>query len=283
MEIVDIDFFREGRRMINEMAQTLLDAGARPNGPKNCAPLDQLLHYRLMTRPFQSLRRSVEQSIDGYHFLLMVDLVKLLVKYDAKLKRLECCFEPYSSCILMAEDIALPVLLNICSYLDVCNSIMDSIADLYRCLLLADAGITQPSLQIEPLTCKCGGTDDTDEDDELKEWNDSFTCSFIHLADYSSQPGASTKMIELLLDTMSQDEMLLMRTKFFKFVKSPAAIDSYDLRSLTHALEWICSVQMPFSLEKLARRKILGTLKYRKDVNTLSLPKHMKEYVLFNW
>jgi len=223
----------------------------------------------------------VKEGVEGYHFL-MVDLVKLLVKYDAKVKCLVCCFEPYSSCIQMAANIGVIVAHDHTSNVDVCHSIMDSIASLYRYLLLADAGISEPSLLMKPLTCKCVDTDDTDEN---YEWNDSFTCYFIHLADYSSEPGASTKMIKLLLSTMSQDEMNLMRIKFLKLIKLPPAIDSYDLRSLTPALEWICSVSIQFSLENLSLRKIMGALDFRSvcDVKILSIPKLIEEYALFNW
>jgi len=148
------------------------------------------------------------------------------------------------------------------------NSMMDSIGDMYRCLLLS--GIDENILEYRTREIVNKPTDLLIE----------FIISF---ATYSSQPGGSSKLIRHILNDLKASQIIEIKKTLLErqHAETKNTFDE-DRIATQNALEWVSELQTPLTMKHLARSTINHALSYRamKSVPSLNIPKHLKEYLL---
>jgi len=160
---------------------------------------------------------------------------------------------------------------------DSCNSLMDSFADMLHCLFVTGRRIKIPSR----VTIKSFYDDNAHT--SLMQWS----CLFTSIAAYSSLPGWSNKLIQLVLNTLStttdlNDLKIYLSSKVILCTEHK---QYDDLAYTVITLERICTQELPFRLEHLACRAITDAMEGRSlsRVSTLGLPKCIEKCVVPNY
>jgi len=153
---------------------------------------------------------------------------------------------------------------------DSCDAMMDIMGDMFRSFVLANTAANR----LEPLTN--GGLD-----------VETFTRIFVRIAGYSSQPGRSKKLIELVLNALSAAQVIrfrgLLLTRLLRLEWVTAfMVPEVILSSTRSALEWFQEVETPFRLQHLARLAVNHAMIGRgpRDFSTLGLPHPLLQYLL---
>jgi len=249
--------------MIFESALVLLEAGLNPNSTK---PLDALLKQtRVSTMTFSGYDAA---RFNSHKALLVADLVELLLKHGAHPTQGEVTLPNHCEIFTNAANLVRKYELGERRFEDDYNTILECMGAMFRCLLLARTGVDQGGYFPDGFVDRA-----------------SFPLSFASIAGFASRCGHSKKLIRLVLDTMSANQVIRLKDKLSKRLNltDPTVAADINRTSLVSAIEFLDGLHMPFRLEHLARLSILSTMSYCgiRNSSSLGLAKFVEQYVLF--
>jgi len=112
-----------------------------------------------------------------------------------------------------------------------------------------------------------------------------FVDAFIDLARYSSSSDQPNRLVHCILNAMTASDLNeLIRVLSAKFSSTEVGFSPSRTVCTKNALEWVRGVAVPFSLQHIARTRIIRVMSDRSlsDTSTLGLPNKLMQYVLFN-
>jgi len=271
MTTLNISFDEQDRFRIVETTRILLAAGSRTDGPVDREPLDHITKIMFRVTGYGYL---TQVRMLSNRYLLIAELFQLLVTHGAMVKT-----ELYFPLILyMAGTMAnnfnreTDVLVNLESH----NSIIDSCADMLHCLFFTGKRIkNHKCIAIESFY-----------DDNAHTIQVPWSCLFTSIAQYSSLPGRSNKLIQLILNnlmtTTDLNDLKIFLSRKVIFCTESKLYD--ELASTVIALERIRTQELPFRLEHLACRALTDAMEGRSlsSISTLGLPACMEKCVVPN-
>jgi len=167
---------KDHQMIVVDFVRVLLNAGSNTEGPVDFSPMKTILHICL----YLVLRYSTGGlKMQTSHFPMVIEVLQLLLRNGASITK----WRNMSSTILNAATKISEChnrQTGISVGLETCNTLMDG---LYLCLLLH----TSTGMSI---ACK--------SDSSSVLYGVSFLWEFLEIATLSSQPGRSTKLIQLL-------------------------------------------------------------------------------------
>jgi len=262
----DITQTTEIHQMVIETARLLLEAGSHTKNSNQTFSQSILEDLDLLTNPC-AYTSHLESWLHCAHcnlFPLFAQLVELLLTYEEKTTaKLSLGKKEILSAV--GDFVTCPEALSQLS-INSCNSILDSLAGMYRGAMLSGVYENFSVLWIDKCVID----------------KDQFATEFTYLAGYSSLAGRSQRMMQILLNDMSAKEvndikkLLILRQKDFTMSTTTKELRTFTMEALTF-LEKV----EPRRLQHLARSIIVGAMSYKSLCNLTyeCIPPHLHEYV----
>jgi len=146
-------------------------------------------------------------------------------------------------------------------------SVMDSMGDMYRCILLSGFGKNLFQCYTEEGSYS------------IKR----FTERVATLVGYSFQPGQSRRLIRQIMNNLNSSQVNELKKALVECLESMSEDTPDEQRTSTQkALEWISGLATPRNLQHQARHTILHTMSNRamRGVQSQPIPRHLKPYLL---
>jgi len=269
MTCMDTDIATKGRREVLETAHILLEAGCDPVFMSDKAsPIDSLLHQTVLL--FGKLHRYDQSYVStlALQLPLVAELVELLLKRGAITT---CGTKSSLSTVIDIAAIFVQGYMSeleeiVSDHLDPHDAVMNSLGDMYRCLMLAERYSSPSNIGLR--------------DDMI---DDQFVDSFVSIARYSSLAGRSRKLFLLIVHTLSTNQILTIHTNLEQRPTSSWDSTPGDLDVATSCVtSWVSNIRVPFDLQHLARLAILRAMSCRSlhGVSSLGLPHVLQQYIL---
>jgi len=261
----------EVRQVVIEIVQILLTAGYDTvNGSCDSRPLDILLNYHSFYNP-PTGSRSTHDFARKSLFPLIFDIVNMLLMNGADPTQNGTefvCHRNILFCASQMMEITEVMMPGVPGTPDPCCSMMDTFGDIFRCLMLARTGVNITDVFFDEFT---------DED--------VFMDYFVSIAGLSSQPGRSKRLIRLILNGLSPNQLTKLRTKLSSREELMTDDSPDQLRMSTNsALKLLGGVETPPPLQRLVQRVIIHRMSFKSLMgdSTLELPPHMLQYIQLN-
>jgi len=287
MQTVNDVIATEGRHIIVETTRVLLKAGSTNLGSLHSKPLNMLLNS-LVLENFRKLENYRYACAVNNQYKLIGEIFELLIVHGGNPR----CSDDHS-CEAMIVFIAANVArfreefredseeLHLPFVLDPYDEMMNSLGVIFRSLMLSGAdtftdGYWNGCLSSHKIYCH-----NARPSCSMYE----FAMQFTYIAGYSSQPGASNKLLHMILSAMSTNCMSKLRCLMVEIKLTYTEDNSRIIRNSTDiAIEWVESVDRPFSLHDLVRRSINQAMSCRSLLvsSNLPIPALLKPYVFLN-
>jgi len=150
--------------------------------------------------------------------------------------------------------------------------VMDGLGDMFRCFLVAKGGLMTTHIN----------------------WKTFITAGktleiIVVIAGHSSKYKHSKKLINLMLDGMTGEQINQLRTRVLAFAERRKKLAGTKFESdksiawTNSALKFLSGIETPHSLQHLVRRSILQAVSGRSlpSAEELCLPLHVREYLVF--
>jgi len=205
--------------------------------------------------------------------LLAAELIEMFLKHEGQLTVFQGTWSPTLNCnsVLISASALVTAGLRDFTQLTGFHNLMDKFGDVFRYHVLAWSSVAGTAVF-------------TDSFANNILFNE-FLLVFITIAQYSSQPGHSKKLIRLVVNTLSANQLIQLRNWLTSQLQSMAESPLNELTSVQNTLEWIRQLETPCSLMYLTRCAITPVIPMfhlrESSLSSLGIPKTLEQYLLF--
>jgi len=202
------------------------------------------------------------------HYMMIVELVELLKHeaiHGAVLPIYVSTFKYSASIVSIAASLILKRGVNPRRF----YFVMEGLRDIFHCLHLTESSFI---------------TSDNECDTFLELRNN--IVSFTIIGGYSSWSNSSTKLIQLILNTLTANQVNRLSRMLYtilEVVKKMGFDNQECCTFISNTLEWVHRIGTPFSLEHIACQAICRALSGRSvpSASVLGIPKHVQKYLTY--